>query len=148
MEAFSIPLPPLDDQRRIVAILDQADALRQHRKRVLDRLDVLAQSIFEQVIGDPTRNPFGWRDDLRLGEVAEIVSGVTKGRKLNGASTRIVPYLAVANVQDRYLMLGNVKEIEATESEIGRFRLRRDDLLLTEGGDPDKLGRGALWKEE
>lgn len=145
---FEIPLPPLEEQRRIAAILDQADTLRRRRKYVLGRLDELARSTFEQVIGNPMCNSLGWRDDLRLGEVAEIVSGVTKGRKLSGRPTRVVPYLAVANVQDRYLMLGSVKEIEATESEIARFRLRCDDLLLTEGGDPDKLGRGALWKEE
>ena len=51
----------------------------------------------------------------------------------------------MANVQDRHLRLGAIKSIEATEVEIDRYRLAVNDLLLTEGGDPDKLGRGALW---
>jgi len=73
---------------------------------------------------------------------------VTKGRKLNGTPTRLVPYLAVANVQDKALQLDNIKSIEATEEEIARYRLQEDDLVLTEGGDPDKLGRGTLWNGE
>ncbi|HEV2232327.1 MAG TPA: restriction endonuclease subunit S, partial [Terriglobia bacterium] len=81
-----------------------------------------------------------------LVEVGEIVSGITLGRKLKGAKTRLVPYLRVANVKDAYLDLSNVYKIEATETEIEKCRLRDGDLLLTEGGDPDKLGRGTFWE--
>jgi type I restriction enzyme S subunit len=56
--------------------------------------------------------------------------------------------LTVVNVQDRSLDLSVVKEVEATKDEILRFRLMPKDLLLTEGGDPDKLGRGTLWNGE
>ena len=56
--------------------------------------------------------------------------------------------MAVANVQDKRLNLSAVKEIDATAAEIAKYRLKRNDLLLTEGGDPDKLGRGTLWREE
>jgi type I restriction enzyme S subunit len=52
------------------------------------------------------------------------------------------------NVQDRRLALNTVKTIEATEAEIRRYQLKLGDLLLTEGGDPDKLGRGSLWNEQ
>ena len=85
---------------------------------------------------------------VALAELADIGSGITKGRKLNGQATREVRYLAVANVQDRRLDLSYVKTIEATENEISRYRLQKGDLLLTEGGDPDKLGRGTLWASE
>jgi len=83
-----------------------------------------------------------------LGDVADIVSGVTIGRNLNGKPVRTVPYLAVVNVQDRRLDLSVAKTTEATEDEIQRYRLVRNDLLLTEGGDPDKLGRGTLWGDQ
>jgi type I restriction enzyme S subunit len=56
--------------------------------------------------------------------------------------------MAVVNVQDRALDLSVIKTIEATEDEIDRYRLLPNDLLLTEGGDPDKLGRGTLWNSE
>ena len=145
---LEIPLPPLPEQRRIAAILDQADALRAKRREALAQLDSLTQSIFIEMFGDPVANPLGWPETLKLGAVADLVSGVTKGRKIGEVPTRIVPYLAVANVQDKVLSLSGVKEIEASEAEICRYRLLRNDLLLTEGGDPDKLGRGTLWNDE
>ena len=146
--ATKVYLPALPEQRRIAAILDKADALRAKRREALAQLDRLAQSIFVEMFGDPLINPKGWPEGTSLGEVADIVSGVTKGRKLEGKTTREVPYLAVANVQDMRLNLSTVKRIDATEEEIERYALRDGDLLLTEGGDPDKLGRGTLWHGE
>ena len=148
IEAFRIPVPSLDEQRRIAAILDQADDVRRKRRAALERLDRLATVTFSDLFGDPLYNNKGWPSGSPLGELAAIVSGVTKGRKLNGVVGRSVPYLAVANVQDRALRLATVKSIEATEDEIDRYRLLPGDLLLTEGGDPDKLGRGTLWQGE
>lgn len=97
------------------------------------------------MFGDPATNPKGWPQTTKLGDAAEVAAGVTIGRKLDGKQTRAVPYLAVLNVQDRRLNLSTVKTTEATAEEIERFRLEKNDLLLTEGGDPDKLGRGTLW---
>jgi type I restriction enzyme, S subunit len=148
LKGLVIPLPPLPEQRRIADVLDQADALRTKRHQTLAHLDDLGYSIFIEMFGDPLSNPGGWPDNLQLGDVAEILSGITKGRKLNGSPVRTVPYLAVVNVQDRALDLRQVKTIAATEAEIQRYRLQKDDLLLTEGGDPDKLGRGTLWSGE
>lgn len=142
---FQIPLPPLDEQRRIAAILDQADALRAKRQIAVRLLDKLAQSAFEIYF---SRDIVPTLPQKPLGAVAEIVSGVTVGRKLNAGQSRQVPYLAVLNVQDKRLNLSTVKWIQATEAEISRYRLRSSDLLLTEGGDPDKLGRGTLWNSE
>jgi type I restriction enzyme S subunit len=144
VEDLEMPLPPLAEQRRIAAILDKADALRTKRRETIAKLDQLLQSLFSDLFGDPVTNDRAWRDDVKLGDVADIASGITKGRRASG-SVRSVPYLAVANVQDRHLRLDSIKSIEATEAEIDRYRLLVNDLVLTEGGDPDKLGRGALW---
>jgi len=83
-----------------------------------------------------------------LGEVAEIVSGVTLGRLLRGQPTRRVPYLRVANVKDGWLDLSDVYEIDATEAEIDKCQLKFGDILLTEGGDADKLERGTFWQDQ
>ena len=148
VKEIEIPLPSLAEQQRIAAILDQADSLRRLRQRAIDRLNSLGQAIFNEMFGDPVTNPMGWDDRKTLGEIAEVVSGITKGRKLNGNATRPIPYMAVVNVQDCELRLDTVKIIDATEEEIARYRLRKNDLLLTDGGDPDKLGRGTLWNDE
>jgi type I restriction enzyme S subunit len=148
LASWRVPLPPLVEQQRIVRILDQTDRLRSQRHSAVATVDVLAESIFIDFFGDPVTNPRKWPENTTLESVADIVSGITKGRKLIGATTREVPYLAVVNVQDRRLDLSSVKTIQATEAEISRYQLKCGDLLLTEGGDPDKLGRGSLWNEE
>ncbi|MBI2801422.1 MAG: restriction endonuclease subunit S [Gammaproteobacteria bacterium] len=148
LSEFEIPLPPLVEQRWIADVLDRGEALRAKRRAALVQLDSLAQSLFLDLFGDPATNPKGWPENTLLGEVADIVSGITKGRKLNGEKIREVPYLAVANVQDRALNLAAIKSIEATDKEIARYRLLPNDLVLTEGGDPDKLGRGTLWNAQ
>jgi type I restriction enzyme S subunit len=145
---YEIPVPALAEQKRIAAILDAANALRVKRRASIDQLDEVIQSTFLEMFGDPVTNRKKWTDTVLLGEVADITSGLTKGRKLRNQSTREVPYLAVVNVQDRHLILDPLKTIEATESEIEKYRLMRNDLLLTEGGDRDKLGRGTLWQDE
>lgn len=145
---LSIPLPPLAEQKRIARILDAADALRVKRREALAQLDALLQSTFLDMFGDPVSNPKGWDESFRLGDLADIASGITKGRKANGLPLREISYLAVSNVQDRSLRLDIVKTIAATEAEIKKYSLKPGDLLLTEGGDPDKLGRGTLWNGE
>ncbi|HID36647.1 MAG TPA: restriction endonuclease subunit S [Ghiorsea sp.] len=145
-----IRLPKLDpeDQRRIAAILDKADDIRRKREQALALADDFLRSLFLDMFGDPVTNPKGW-DECTLDEIADIASGLTKGRKIRpDQSTRAVPYMRVANVQDGHLALNEIKKIEATEVEIERYLLKANDILLTEGGDPDKLGRGSVWSGE
>lgn len=145
LAALEIPLPPIEEQRRIAAVLDAADALRAKRRQALAKLDTLAHAIFIDIFGDPVSNPKGWRADRVLSDVADVRSGITKGRKTDGSALEEVPFLAVVNVQDGYITLDPLKTIKATEQEIERYTLLPGDILLTEGGDPDKLGRGAVW---
>lgn len=83
-----------------------------------------------------------------LREAAEIAAGITLGRKTKETDLVSVPYLRVANVQDGRLNLTEVKLVEATRREVEKWQLRDGDLLLTEGGDLDKLGRGSCWREQ
>ena len=144
----TLSLPPLVEQRRIAAILDQADTLRTKRRESIARMEGLSASVFSDLFGDLAANDRNWAQPGTLGDFAEIVGGITKGRKPNGKSARAIPYLAVSNVKDGRLDLTSVKTIDATEAEIDRYKLEVGDLLLTEGGDPDKLGRGTIWAGE
>jgi len=85
---------------------------------------------------------------LRDYALADGIGGVTKGRNLVGRSTVILPYLRVANVQRGFVDLSVMKTIEVSQNEVDRYLLHDDDVLLTERGDADKLGRAALWKNQ
>lgn len=148
LKRAAVTLPPLAEQRRIADILDRADAMRARRREAIALADGLGAAAFAQTFGDVLVNDRRWPEGHTLGDVADVVSGVTKGRNLVGVSTREVPYLAVSNVQDMRLNLSVVKTILASEDEIARYRLQAGDIVLTEGGDPDKLGRGTLWRSE
>lgn len=87
--------------------------------------------------------PNGWKR-LPLQIVAEVRSGVAKGKSsLKDPIT--VPYLRVANVQDGHINLDEVKEIEIESEKLERYSLKFGDVLMNEGGDFDKLGRGDVW---
>lgn len=88
--------------------------------------------------------PKGW-NIAALEEVSEIQTGLSKSESREGPFVRM-PYLRVANVQDGHFDLSEIKEIYVPEGMVERFRVREGDVLLTEGGDFDKLGRGAVWE--
>ena len=90
--------------------------------------------------------PHGWTK-ASLEDVAEVQTGIAKGKLVSGQSVS-VPYLRVANVQDGYVDLSIIKEIVVKPAEVERYRLRKGDVLFTEGGDFDKLGRGTVWQGE
>ncbi|MGR2953153.1 restriction endonuclease subunit S [Vibrio vulnificus] len=142
-----IPLPPLDEQKRIAAILDKADAIRQKRKQAIALADELLRSVFLEMFGDPVTNPKGWEEPV-LSDIADVRSGVTKGKKLKEGTGITLPYMRVANVQDGYLDLNSVQMITVSVKEAEKCKLLSGDILLTEGGDPDKLGRGHVWNDE
>lgn len=82
-----------------------------------------------------------------LSQVAVIQTGLAKGK--SGFKEFVeLPYLRVANVQDGYLDLALLKLIRIEKRMVERYLLKKGDVLLTEGGDFDKLGRGAIWNDE
>ncbi|PKO04442.1 MAG: hypothetical protein CVU41_16900 [Chloroflexi bacterium HGW-Chloroflexi-3] len=110
-----------------------------------------ARAVYEEPLAPDTSKlpelPEGWVWTT-LQMIADVRSGVTKGRDLSKFKTIEVPYLRVANVQAGYLDLREVKRISIKEDELDGYRLQVNDVLYTEGGDRDKLGRGTVWKGE
>ncbi|HKP04751.1 MAG TPA: restriction endonuclease subunit S [Chthoniobacterales bacterium] len=145
MRRVEIPVPPLAEQDYIVGFLGKAGELRTLRKQGLESVNSLRAALFETVFSGADSERFPIRE---LNEIAEVVSGVAKGRKLDQSRAMLVPYIRVANVQDGYLDLAEIKEIEALPEEVEQLSLRVGDVLMTEGGDFDKLGRGAIWEND
>lgn len=141
-----IELPSIHKQRAIVDILEKIRNVIAMRNAEVNKLENLVRARFVELFGDMFLNTMSWNEEP-LEEMANVVSGITKGRKLKAQCTTEVPYMAVSNVKDGYIDWTTVKTIEATEQEINQYRLLPEDVLMTEGGDPDKLGRGAIIKE-
>lgn len=147
LDEVKIPLPPIDEQNRIAKNLDLASEIVKGYKEQLAELDKLVQSVFYEMFGDPLLNPFVFPIST-LDNLADVVSGITKGRKLGNSQQLFeVPYMAVSNVKAGYIDWTTVKTITATQEEIERYRIFENDILMTEGGDPDKLGRGSIINE-
>jgi type I restriction enzyme S subunit len=144
---LEIPLPPLREQQRIAAILDKADAIRRKRQQASLLADQFLRSVFLDMFGNPVTNPKRWNEYV-LKDIAEIRSGVTKGKKIDPSTAVTLPYMRVANVQDGYLDLSDIQNITVSSIDAEKCRLINGDILLTEGGDPDKLGRGYVWHGE
>ena len=139
LSEMEIDVCSIKKQREIVAVLDKMMRVLVNREKELFLLDKLIKARFVEMFENKTEY-----DQFRLEEIADIVSGITKGRKTKCGELREVPYMAVSNVKDGYIDWTTVKTILATEDEIIQYKLLPDDVLMTEGGDPDKLGRGAI----
>ncbi|WP_050994526.1 restriction endonuclease subunit S [Sinorhizobium fredii] len=160
-----LAVPDIITQNTIADFLDREtariDRLIEKKKQLLDVLvDARSTTISAAVtVGiDPNAElisttsvylptvPSGWTV-WRLKHLAQVNGGLTLGRTVKpGSPVTPTPYLRVANVQAGWLDLSDVAEIDATESEIKRYSLRDGDVLMNEGGDNDKLGRGAVWR--
>ena len=96
------------------------------------------------VVG-PFELPSAW-SWVWLGDVTQITGGVTLGRKGSIAQPVTLPYLRVANVQRWRVLHDDLKTVTIGAAELPRFQLQTGDLLITEGGDWDKVGRTAIWR--
>ncbi|MEK7239983.1 MAG: restriction endonuclease subunit S [Gemmatimonadota bacterium] len=138
---LQIPLPSLPEQRRIAEILDKADALRAKRRAALAQLDIVTQSIFLEMFGDPATNPKGW-PRMAFGQVCETRLGkMLDQKKQTGEHRR--PYLRNANVQWFRFDLASLFEMDFDENDRRTLRVLPGDLLICEGGEP---GRAAVWQ--
>ena len=83
-----------------------------------------------------------------LSAVADIRGGIAKNANTTISDPISVHYLRVANVQDGFLSLGEMSRIELSRGDLLRYKVQPGDVLMNEGGDLDKLGRGAIWRGE
>ncbi|MER7400063.1 restriction endonuclease subunit S [Streptomyces sp. NPDC000151] len=173
LKRIKVPVPPLAEQRRIVETLEEQLSRLDAAERVLRvnhaRIRALAARVTNFATAravpadQPTaplpreadaidrnlpRIPSSWSWE-RLGDIAEVVGGVTKDKKKQfDPDLTEVPYLRVANVQRGWLDLSRVATIRVPDKKAEDLRLETGDVLMNEGGDRDKLGRGWVWRGE
>jgi Restriction endonuclease S subunits len=145
--SLPFPLSPTSEQQRIVAKIDSLFSELENGVTLLKNIKAQL-AIYRQAVLKWAFEQGHSAIIVKLCDIADIVGGITKGRDLTKCETILLPYLRVANVQDGYLDLTNIKKIELKLEEKNKYLLQMDDVLYTEGGDKDKLGRGTIWKNE
>jgi type I restriction enzyme S subunit len=142
LREHSFDLPPLEQQQRIVDLLGALDEVVDGCSQVRSVLEsawwAACQTLEYEVLESET---------VALGGIAEIGGGIAKNSAdAARPDAAEAPYLRAANVQRRFFDLGEVSTITATRSKIQKALLLPGDILMNEGGDRDKLGRGAVWR--
>ena len=159
--------PSTDEQTKISDYLDakcsEIDDLLTSVHSSIEEYKKLKQAVITQTVTKGVRGeremkdsgvewigeiPKEWRK-TQLRHCATIKSGITLGKSYSKDTVLIErPYLRVANVQGGYVDLNDLATIEVTPDEDLKYRLHSGDVLMTEGGDRDKLGRGCVWHNE
>ena len=147
--SFEVALPPLAEQHaiaeRLTAIKQSLDSARTQLELVLDLLDAYKRAMLIKALSGRWDESRPARE-VTLGEIADIKSGLTLGKRYGGAKLVSRPYLRVANVQRGWLDLEDVREVLVPSAEAKKYLLVDGDVLMNEGGDRDKLGRGWVWR--
>ena len=161
-----LPMVSISAQRTVADYLDREtarlDALVAAKERVLGLLAEKRRALITRAVtrGLDLRTPLRdsgipWLGEIpghwtptRLKFVAEVRGGFALGKNYGSTSLAELPYLRVANVQDGHLDLTDVTTVMVPASEAATCMLQAGDVLMNEGGDADKLGRGAIWHAE
>ena len=140
---IEIPLPPLEEQRKIAAVLDKVSDLIAKRRTQLDKLDELVKSRFIEMFGDVIQNTKLWPQYVFSDITTSRLGKMLDAKQQTGMCQ--YPYLANFNVQWFRFELNNLNEMDFNESDRIEFELRDGDLLVCEGGE---IGRCAVWHNE
>lgn len=166
IKRMPVLVPPKNEQAAIVHFLDHADRrIKRYisaKQKLIKLLEEQKQAIIHRAVTsglDPNvpLKPSGveWLGEVpehwtvaRLKDAAVVQTGLTLGKNYKGVKTESRPYLRVANVQVGRVELKHVKYLDVPSNEANGATLRAGDVLMTEGGDIDKLGRGCVWRDE
>ena len=139
---IQIPLPSLEEQKRIATLLDKADELRQKDKALLQKYDALAQSLFLEMFGDPVKNEKGW-EKKKLSEITEI----TSSRRIfkNEYIAKGIPFFRTKEIVELSKEVNIKTELFISEERYAEIKLTNEvpvvgDILMSAVGTI-----GVMW---
>ena len=146
INAIQVPLPPPSEQRRIVEILDQADALRKKRAEADAKAARILPALFYKMFGDPATNPKGWKV-VKLGDVVlETQYGTSVRSNTLGQG---LPVLRMNNINfNGYLDLTDLKYVDLPKREREKYLLTKGDILFNRTNSKELVGKTGLWRGE
>jgi type I restriction enzyme, S subunit len=140
LSAVQILLPSLDEQRRLAAILDKADALLEKRRQAINKLNTLLQSVFFEMFGDPVSNPKGWKS-VQLGEALELITyGLTVRPQYIDVG---FPLISAREIRQGYIDFDNAPKISKEDFDrvSDKGKPKKDDILFSKTGS---IGHSAI----
>ena len=141
---LAILLPSLPEQRQIAAILDKADALRAKRRAALAQLDILTQSIFLDMFGDPATNPKRWP----VRTIRDLLESASYGTSEKAEATGEVPVLRMNNIKRSGEMdFAELKYMDLKEDQRERYLVRTGDVLFNRTNSAELVGKTAIYRE-
>jgi type I restriction enzyme S subunit len=146
LEAYTFPLPPLQEQRGIVGLLDRAAEIRRRANAARAKARAIIPALFLDIFGDPATNLKGW-PVVKVADAGEVRLGRQRAPKYQtGKFTR--PYVRVANVFENLIDVSDLLSMDFDGSDFATYRLRYGDILLNEGQSIELVGRPAMWRDE
>jgi type I restriction enzyme S subunit len=144
LSELKIPLPPIEEQKRIAAILDAADALRAKRRESIAQLDALLQSTFLDMFGDPVTNPMGW-EKVKLGESGEVITGNTPSRSNPKYYGDFIEWIKSDNINTPSCFLTKAQEgLSELGKKVARVAPAGSILITCIAGSPACIGNAAI----
>lgn len=145
MNGHYILLPSKEIQNRIASELDKINELIEVKRSQLADLDVLAQSLFYEMFGEPFLNPMGW--DIKA--FGDLTDSINYGTSLPATEGGQYPYLRMNNLTDNgYLDLSNLKYIDIPDEDIDKCLVKDGDILFNRTNSREKVGKTALYDRE
>ncbi|NEQ85553.1 MAG: restriction endonuclease subunit S, partial [Moorea sp. SIO2I5] len=143
---FKIPLPPLEEQKRIAAILDKADSIRRKRKDAIALTEELLRSTLLDMFGDPVTNPKGW-------EIVPMKSVVLETQYRTSAKSNTdkngLPILRMNNITyTGKIDLDDIKWCNISAADEEKYTVKRGDLLFNRTNSPELLGKTGVWRSD
>ena len=145
LKEYKILLPPISCQKKIVDELDRINELIEVKRSQLADLDLLAQSLFYEMFGEPFLNPMGW--DIKA--FGDLTDSINYGTSLPATEGGRYPYLRMNNLTDNgYLDLSNLKYIDIPDEDVDKCLVKDGDILFNRTNSREKVGKTALYDRE
>lgn len=148
LNGLEVPSLSLEQQRRIAEVLDRAEALRAKRRAALTQLDILTQSIFLNLFGDPARNPKGW-PLIAISEIGSVITGNTPSRSHPEYFGTAIEWIKSDNINTPHYYLTRASEgLSEVGKAISRTVPAHSILVTCIAGSPDCIGNAAMTDRE
>ncbi|MEG4595358.1 restriction endonuclease subunit S [Microcoleus sp. F8_C2] len=138
---LQIPLPPLEEQKRIAEILDRAEELRSKRREAIAQLDTLIKAIFLEMFGNPVTNPKGFT----IRKIKDLLESASYGTSEKSSSEGEFPVLRMNNItRSGEIDLTDLKYMDLADSQKERYLVRSGDVLFNRTNSAELVGKTAI----